>query len=241
MKGNGLRSQTRRYLPNRVWRVWVFRIFLLIILMIIVVLGWAGIRMRTSLKPTPLDPTLQALATAFQYTATASISPTTAPPSATFTIAPTRNSTLGTLVYAARNNGYTHIWAYTPGDSSPVQLTKGEWYDRNPAVSPDGKYVAFSSNRHGAWDLYLLELRTGGLRRLTDTLAFEGHPTWSHDGLWLACEVYYEGNFDIWIIPINGNITYSTNKPPRNRPLSVLGSFRRWSAYRLCLVPRWKS
>jgi TolB protein len=163
VKGNRLRSQTRRYLPNREWRVWVFRIFLLIILMIIVVLGWAGIRMRTSLKPTPLDPTLQALATAFQYTATASISPTTAPPSATFTIAPTRNSTLGTLVYAARNNGYTHIWAYTPGDASPVQLTKGEWDDRTPS--------------------------------------------WSHDGLWLACEVYYEGNFDIWIIPINGGLS----------------------------------
>jgi len=204
LKGNEVRSQTRRYLTNRLWRVWVFRLFLLIILMIIVALGWAGIRMRTQLDPTPLDPTLLALATALQYTPTASISPTTAPPSATFTVAPTRNSSLGTLVYAARNDGYSHIWAYTPGDSSPVQLTNGEWDDRNPVVSPDGKYIAFSSNRHGAWDLYILELRTGGLRRLTDTLAFEGHPTWSHDGLWLACEVYFEGNFNIWIIPVSG-------------------------------------
>ncbi|HEY44834.1 MAG TPA: hypothetical protein G4O11_12715 [Anaerolineae bacterium] len=204
MKGNELRSHARRYFPSRPWRVWVFRLFLLIIVITIGVLGWAGVAMKMQLSPTPLDPTLIALATALQYSPTASISPTTAPPSATFTIAPTRNSFLGTLVYAARNAGYTHLWAYTPGDATPVQLTKGDWDDRNPAVSPDGRYVAFSSNRDGAWDLYLLELRTGGIRRLTDTLGFESDPSWSPDGHWLACEFYYEGDFNIWIIPVNG-------------------------------------
>jgi TolB protein len=182
----------------------VFRIFLLVILITIGVIGWVGVRMKMQVQPTPLDPTLQALATALQYTPTASISPTTAPPSPTFTTAPTRISSLGALIYAARNAGHTHLWAYTPGDATAVQLTKGDWDDRNPAVSPDGKSIAFSSNRDGTWDLYLFELRTGGVRRLTDTLGFEGHPSWSPDGLWLACEFYYDGDFNIWIIPVNG-------------------------------------
>ena len=40
--------------------------------------------------------------------------------------------------------------------------------DTNPAISPNGRYVAFYSDRSGNDDEYLLELETGQVRRPTD-------------------------------------------------------------------------
>src|SRR5581483_11023210 len=39
--------------------------------------------------------------------------------------------------------------------------------DRHPVYSPDGKYLAFVSTRTGNGDIYVLELGTGDLRRLS--------------------------------------------------------------------------
>ncbi|MEJ2564066.1 MAG: hypothetical protein P8Z42_15500 [Anaerolineales bacterium] len=90
-----------------------------------------------------------------------------------------------------------------PGDSNSVQLTGGPWDDRDPAVSPDGLSVAFTSRRNGYWDLYILDLQSGVIRQLSDTPGYEGNPTWSPDGHWLAFEAYYTDNFDIWIVPVD--------------------------------------
>ena len=205
MNENKSDGQSRRDFPSRRWRVWGFRLFLFLALVVVGGLGRVGILVQAELYPPQVDPTLFALATALGHTATPSVTATLAPPSATFTVAPTRSASSGALVYTARAAGRTHLWAYIPGDVSPVQLTNGEWDDRYPAISPDGAFIAFSSNRQGAWDLFLLELRTGKLRRLTDTPGFESYPTWSPDGHWLACEAYYNGDFNIWIIPIDGS------------------------------------
>ena len=204
MTENKSDMKPRRDLPSRHWGVWGFRLFLFLTLIVVGGLGWAGVLVQAELHSAQVDPTLNALATSLGHTATPSITASLAPPSATFTTAPTHSASMGSLVYAARAAGRTHLWAYILGDVSPVQLTYGEWDDRYPAISPDSAFIAFSSNRAGAWDLFLLEIRTGELHRLTDTPGFESYPTWSPDGLWLACETYYGGDFNIWIIPIDG-------------------------------------
>jgi TolB protein len=184
-------------------RVWVFRLFLLLTLMAIAVLGWIGVRIQEIAKPTPFDPEFVALATSLSFTATPSMTLTLAPPTATFTSAPTRTDVHGTLVFSSRVKGRSHLFAYVPGDPSPIQLNGGDWDDRDPEVSPDGTQVAFSSNRNGAWDLYLYEFKTGKLRQVTDTSYYEGHPTWSPDGLWLAYEANSGGDFNIFILPVD--------------------------------------
>jgi hypothetical protein len=40
-------------------------------------------------------------------------------------------------LYAFRMDAYGYF----------VQLTKGKWHDANPSWSPDGKWLAFNSNR----------------------------------------------------------------------------------------------
>jgi Tol biopolymer transport system component len=55
-------------------------------------------------------------------------------------------------------------------------------YSGYPAASPDGRRVAFLSNRDGTDDLYVVGVDGGGVVRLTSTAAEEGHPQWSADG-----------------------------------------------------------
>jgi TolB protein len=182
-----------------------FRAFLLLVLVGVAALGFLGLRLGLPERSPALDPTLAALATGLQNTVSPSATMTNPPPSATFTPAPTRSAVLGTVVYAARSNGYTHLWALVPGDPRPAQLSRGEWDDRDPAVSPDGAQVAFASHRDGNWDLYLLDLRSLAVRRLTETPGYEGHPTWSPDGRWIAYEALTGSDFDIWILALDAS------------------------------------
>lgn len=176
-------------------RRWGYRLFLILVIAGMAGLGWilrglvpAGLR-----GPSPSP----AVATAVPTTTLSQLADATEP-------APARTAALGTVVFAARTEGRTHLWALTPGDPAPVQLTFGEWDDRDPAVSPDGSRVAFASRRSGGWDLFELDLSTSSAQPLTETAEYAGHPTWSPDGKWIAYEAYADGDFDVWIHPMDG-------------------------------------
>lgn len=188
--------------PTRTFlRVWAFRGFVVLAVVAVAGLARAGLQLA-SVSPTAIDPTLAALATDFAGPAT---------PSATSAASPdspepraTRSTLSGTIVFAARSGGRSHLWAVSQGDPAPVRLTEGDHDDRDPAVSADGRWLAFTSNRGGGWDLYLLDLVTGETRALTQTTSFEGHPTWSPDGVWIAFERYGGDDLDIWILRVDG-------------------------------------
>ncbi len=188
----------------RGWRVWRFRLFILAALLLVGALSWVGLSAGGALRPTPVDPTIEAILTAAARTVTPSATASPLIPTDTPSPAPTRAAPLGTLIYAARARGRSHLWAVSPRSGIPVQLTGGDWDDRDPAVSPDGTQVLFRSNRSGNWDLYLLDLRSGGVRQVTETPGFEGHPAWSPDGRWIVFEGYYDGDLDLFIIPVDG-------------------------------------
>lgn len=109
------------------------------------------------------------------------------------------------IIFARRSAGGSHLWAQLAGQTAQYQLTTGEHDDRDPVISPDGTQLAFASNRDGGWDLYLMELASGDVRRLTETSGYEGRPTWSPDGLWLAYEAYYGDDMDIWVLAVDGS------------------------------------
>jgi len=47
-----------------------------------------------------------------------------------------------------------HIYVYTPGEDEPVQVTSGDYDDSDPVWSPDGKAIAFVSDRSEKPDLH---------------------------------------------------------------------------------------
>ena len=106
----------------------------------------------------------------------------------------------GVYIFSMADGWNTHLFVYHPQFLQLTQLTNGNWDDINPALSPDGRHIAFSSKANGYWDLFLMDLETGGLTRLTDTGAYDGHPTWSPDGQWLAYDTYVKNHFEISLI-----------------------------------------
>ncbi|NLE77225.1 MAG: tetratricopeptide repeat protein [Chloroflexi bacterium] len=71
-----------------------------------------------------------------------------------------------------------------------------------PAWSPDGRSVAFMSNRDGNWELYLVGDDGLGLRRLTNGADHDGVPTWSPDGRWIAFLSRRGGAWGVYALPV---------------------------------------
>src|SRR6266496_5103907 len=71
---------------------------------------------------------------------------------------------------------------------------------RYPAISPDGKTIAFSYKG----DIYKVSSSGGDAIPLTLHEAYDYMPVWSHDGKWLAFASDRYGNFDVFVMPSVG-------------------------------------
>jgi len=80
-----------------------------------------------------------------------------------------------------------HLFELPVSGGAARQLTFGPYYDSDPVISPDGKRVAFVSDREGGDDgnIYVLELSNGKITQLTHEFQ-AGSPSWSPDGKTIA-------------------------------------------------------
>ncbi len=84
---------------------------------------------------------------------------------------------------------------------TPIQLTRGEGWERTPAVSPDGSLVAYVAKQDGQIDLWLVEARGGEPMRLTDDAAVEERPAWFPDGTAVVFTSNRGGARGLWRVP----------------------------------------
>jgi dipeptidyl aminopeptidase/acylaminoacyl peptidase len=80
-----------------------------------------------------------------------------------------------------------HVWATTAAGEEPRRVTSGDWDDAQPGFSPDGREIAFVSNRTEAREVNTVEdihvvALDGVVRRVTDGEGSYGNPSWSPDG-----------------------------------------------------------
>jgi dipeptidyl aminopeptidase/acylaminoacyl peptidase len=85
-----------------------------------------------------------------------------------------------------KNNYTTTIYLAATDGSGSRQLTAGTARDSAPRWSPDGRRLAFVSDRAGKPQLYLLSLDGGEPRQVTDLAFGVSSPAWSPDGSRLA-------------------------------------------------------
>lgn len=82
-----------------------------------------------------------------------------------------------------------------------TQLTSDPAADVQPAFSPDGRRIAFASDRSGQWDIWVIEVEGGQPLRVTASDADEIHPSWSPDGRQIVyCSLAGAGaQWELWI------------------------------------------
>src|SRR2546426_5999594 len=108
-----------------------------------------------------------------------------------------------------------HIWIVGADGSAPRRLTDGDWDDAQPGFSPDGREIAFVSNRterrdlNTVADIHVVPL-AGQTRQITDGKGSYGNPSWSPDGAVITaygtdCAIGSSArNIHIWAFPKAG-------------------------------------
>ncbi|MDZ4724275.1 MAG: hypothetical protein SGI97_10285 [candidate division Zixibacteria bacterium] len=81
---------------------------------------------------------------------------------------------------------------------SPIDVGPGT--NKNPSVSPNGKRIAFISNRNGIDNIYIGSVDSNRNYAVTDILTGVQDVSWAPDGEQLAFSAFFNGAFDIFIL-----------------------------------------
>ncbi len=106
------------------------------------------------------------------------------------------------VVFAStRHSQRPRLYMQNVHGKAVTQLTNDPASQIQPRFSPDGKKVAFASDRAGQWDIYILDLETHTTVQVTRDEAHELAPSWSPDGKWLAySRLSAGGPWELWLI-----------------------------------------
>jgi TolB protein len=73
------------------------------------------------------------------------------------------------------------------------------------AWSPDGRKLAFTSDRDGNAEVYTINSDGSGLRRLTNNPEYDGDAVWSPDGRQLVLVSNRDGGYGVYIVNADGS------------------------------------
>lgn len=146
--------------------------------------------------------------------------------------------------YAEKKLTYTHIWLQDLQGKSRKQVTTGLVDNQNAELSPDAKWIAFSSNRTNTTildanssnnsDVYIVSTDGGEPRQLTTNTGPDNAPAFSPDGQWIAYGSSDHLNStadqtDVKVVSVNGgkprNLTANLDYSASNINWSADGAY----------------
>lgn len=118
--------------------------------------------------------------------------PDVSPESGMIVFSSTQHSTAADI-YVKKVDGHT-----------VTRLTNDPANDIQPSFSPDGRFVAYASDRSGNWDIYVMTVEGQKPFQVTEGLAHEIHPSWSPDGSQLCYSMYNPrtAQWEVWIVEV---------------------------------------
>ena len=115
----------------------------------------------------------------------------------------------GTLAYASMRR-LENLWTVPVNPETgefgdePERVLSASWNDIAPRLSPDGKTLAFSSDRDGKYDIWLLEEGASEPRQLTSWDGTDLQASWSPDSSRITFYSNERGKNDIWVQNVGG-------------------------------------
>ncbi len=118
----------------------------------------------------------------------------------------------------SEEDGNSHIWISDADGGNLKRLTDGFGINTSPSFSPDGKQIAFVSNRAGNPQIYVIPSTGGAPRRITFQGNYNQTPDWSPRGDLIAFTARDERNvFDLFTVdPATSAITRLTQDQGNN-------------------------
>lgn len=133
----------------------------------------------------------------------------------------------GSIVFFSAGNGQPNNQIYTmnPDGTNSVRVTFDTASDIDPDISPDGKYIVFTSNQSGNNDIYIMDRRSGTTLDLTNNPANDEWARFSPDGKQIVFDSNRDdGVFEIFVMNADGSGTPAQlTFPP------TLGRYPSWS------------
>ncbi len=109
------------------------------------------------------------------------------------------------IAFTSYLKGYPDLYRLFPFERRPPQvLAAFPGINSSPAWSPDGRNLALTMSRDGNAEIYVLNIATGGVRRLTRHLGIDSEPSWSPTGRQIAFTSERQGQPHIFVMDDEG-------------------------------------
>lgn len=111
------------------------------------------------------------------------------------------------MLLTLSKEGNPDIYKMTADGKTLTQLTRGPNHAMNvePAISPDGTKIAFSSDRGGRPHIFVMNSDGSNVKRLTSVGKYNASPSWSPDGKMIAFAGHDTDHFDVFTMNADGS------------------------------------
>jgi len=96
---------------------------------------------------------------------------------------------------------------------APTNLTHDPFADQSPRISPDGRRIAFQSNRTLDFEIYTMAADGSDVRNVSHSASDDRFPAWSFDGSQIFWTRYVD-NFNLWRMNADGTSQQSIMSSP---------------------------
>jgi Tol biopolymer transport system component len=108
------------------------------------------------------------------------------------------------LLYVSATATSESIWKLANGTGTELWSGQEARVFGGPAISPDGRYIAFSVRQHGQALLYVMQGDGTNARVVADSLELQGAPAWAPDGQSITSAADDRGVPHLYRVPIDG-------------------------------------
>ncbi len=112
---------------------------------------------------------------------------------------------LSKVAFVADRTGHKEVYLCDYDGANVFQLTHDNAISVSPALSADGRRLAYTGYQSGYADIYLVDLGTGARNRIIKFPGTNSGAAISPDGNHIACTLSKDGNPEIYVTGINGD------------------------------------